>query len=376
MTDKIENNSVNLEDYVSTENMIPDKGGLCLASNVPDGKSVKYQKGDILISNIRPYFKKIWFADRNGGCSPDVMCIRANEDVDNLFLFYLLSQQSFFDYVMTGTNGCKMPRGDRKQIMQWSINIPSEKKDQQKIADILSSLDSKIETNRAICSRLEELAQAIFKSWFIDFEPFKDEEFVEDEFGKRPKGWKCYHFEDFITESKEKVGSSDVAEYSITNTGIWPREAKFNKSLSANSSKNKKIEKGDLGFGMSRAILNWGVMEDEVGGVSSAYNIYKVNQELVESLYLKMFISNKLPYFSTLIRPAAREGQSIDKGALMSKCIYVPNESIWKKYLKIHNEIKDNILNKQQESSRLSSLRDTLLPRLMSGELEPKDIRI
>ena len=90
--------------------MLPNKGGVCTSSNVPSGAAVEYKVGDILISNIRPYFQKIWQADCNGACSADVLCIRANNKADSKYLYYLLSQQLFFDYVMSGAKGCKMPR--------------------------------------------------------------------------------------------------------------------------------------------------------------------------------------------------------------------------------------------------------------------------
>lgn len=161
------NRTSNVTHYISTENMLPNKGGVCEAANVPSGTVTEYKVGDILISNIRPYFQKIWRADRNGGCSADVLCIRAKENVDSKYLYYLLSQQAFFDYVMSGAKGCKMPRGDKKQIMQWPVTLPPLE-EQRRIAGILGSLDDKIELNRRINANLEAQAQALFRSWFVD----------------------------------------------------------------------------------------------------------------------------------------------------------------------------------------------------------------
>lgn len=175
---KVETSNYSIEDYISTENMLPEKGGITVASSLPSGKVTEFQKNDILISNIRPYFKKIWKADRRGCCSNDVLCIRANYNVDAEFLYYLLSQDLFFAYVMSGANGSKMPRGDKQQIMNWEIELPSEKEDQRRIASILSSLDRKIELNNKINADLEEMAQAIFKNWFVDFEPFRIGKYV------------------------------------------------------------------------------------------------------------------------------------------------------------------------------------------------------
>ena len=119
--ERIETSVLNSSSYISTENMLPNKSGVTQSSGVPSGNAVKFEAGDVLISNIRPYFKKVWRADKVGGCSTDVICLRATNEVEPLFLYYLLSQDLFFDYVMQGAKGTKMPRGDRNQIMQWSI---------------------------------------------------------------------------------------------------------------------------------------------------------------------------------------------------------------------------------------------------------------
>ena len=138
--------------------MLPNKGGISESTIIPPGTTTEYKIGDILISNIRPYFQKIWCADRCGGCSADVLCIRAKENTDSKYLYYLLSQQAFFDYVMSGAKGCKMPRGDKKQIMQWPVNIPAIDV-QKKVVAILSSLDNKIRLNRRINDNFSKLIE-------------------------------------------------------------------------------------------------------------------------------------------------------------------------------------------------------------------------
>ena len=367
---KVETSNYSIEDYISTENMLPEKGGITVASSFPSGKVTEFQENDILISNIRPYFKKIWKADRRGCCSNDVLCIRANNNVDAEFLYYLLSQDLFFAYVMSGANGSKMPRGDKQQIMNWEIELPSEKEDQRRIASILSSLDRKIELNNKINADLEEMAQAIFKNWFVDFEPFKDGKFVDSELGMIPEGWKVVVFDNILKVTTTKTGKEGIPEYSVTNTGIHPRDEKFTKNLSKSSAKNKLIRKGNLVFGMSREILNWGIMKEEVGGVSSAYNVYIVDEKIVSTTYLECFIAQRMDYFADLIKPASREGQGVDKALLMKKIICIPPSEVLDVFLEKYNSIMHLTEIRNQENSRLSTLRDTLLPRLMSGELE------
>jgi len=107
-----------LERYVSTESLLPNKCGRQEASSLPTtGKVTIYKTGDTLVSNIRPYFKKIWFADRDGTCSGDVIVFRAKDPSLAAYLYSVLRSNSFFEHVMTGAKGTKMPRGDKKQMM-------------------------------------------------------------------------------------------------------------------------------------------------------------------------------------------------------------------------------------------------------------------
>ncbi len=149
ITQRIETKSLDVNNYISTENMLQNKGGVVAAAKVPKENAVAFSPEDILISNIRPYFKKIWYADKFGGCSSDVLCFRALSGIDKMYLYYLLSQDSFFDYVMSGAKGSKMPRGDKSQIMNWDVDIPDFSK-QKQIGIFLKRIDDKIALNNRI----------------------------------------------------------------------------------------------------------------------------------------------------------------------------------------------------------------------------------
>ena len=111
--------------YITTENMCSNKQGVVPPSSVPENIKVTiYSPDDILLSNIRPYFKKLWLSDRNGGCSNDVLCIRSKSEVFKYLVYYTIRQDEFFDYVMLGSKGSKMPRGDKHHIMNWPIQKP------------------------------------------------------------------------------------------------------------------------------------------------------------------------------------------------------------------------------------------------------------
>jgi len=297
--------------------------------------------------------------------------IRSNGIVDSDYLYYLLKEEHFSKYLVgTAQGSANQASITLKDIFGYSFSAPSEIKDQHRIASILSSLDRKIELNNKINADLEEMAQAIFKNWFVDFEPFKDGKFVDSELGMIPEGWKVVVFDNILKVTTTKTGKEGIPEYSVTNTGIHPRDEKFTKNLSKSSAKNKLIRKGNLVFGMSREILNWGIMKEEVGGVSSAYNVYIVDEKIVSTTYLECFIAQRMDYFADLIKPASREGQGVDKALLMKKIICIPPSEVLDVFLEKYNSIMHLTEIRNQENSRLSTLRDTLLPRLMSGELE------
>lgn len=155
--------------YISTDSMLKDKAGICLPQSIPvEGNVTKYQADDVLVSNIRPYFKKIWISDRCGGCSNDVLVFRAKDSIVPQFLYYVLSDDRFFDHMMAGANGTKMPRGNKKLISMYQFALPS-KMTQHRIADILSRYDKLISNYQKQIILLEEAAKRLYKEWFVDF---------------------------------------------------------------------------------------------------------------------------------------------------------------------------------------------------------------
>lgn len=116
---------LDLYSYISTENMLANRKGVVEASNLPTSNTVNgFKVGDVLISNIRPYFKKIWRAQFNGGCSNDILCFAPNKKEEEIYLYYLTEQDIFFEYVMAGSKGTKMPRGDKEWIMNYVLAKP------------------------------------------------------------------------------------------------------------------------------------------------------------------------------------------------------------------------------------------------------------
>lgn len=375
---KVETSNYSIEDYISTENMLPEKGGITVASSFPSGKVTEFQENDILISNIRPYFKKIWKADRRGCCSNDVLCIRANNKVDAEFLYYLLSQDLFFAYVMSGANGSKMPRGDKQQIMNWEIELPSEKEDQRRIASILSSLDRKIELNNKINADLEEMAQAIFKNWFVDFEPFKNGKFVDSELGMIPEGWKVGCLGDMGAVVCGKTPSK-------SNSNYYGGDIPFIKipdmhgNVFVESSEDRLTEEGSLSQ-IKKLIPPYSLMVSciaTVGLVSINTKPSHTNQQINTVIphnksalfYLYQHIKNNEEFLKNMGRGGTTT-LNVNTKSFSNIRLLIPSEIALEQFHGIVEGLFKKIEQNLHESRTLSLLRDTLLPRLMSGELE------
>ena len=348
-------------------------------SALPSRARRKVKHGDIVFSTVRPNQKHYGYIVNPASnllVSTGFAVLSAKHHIaDSKFLYYWLSQNEIIDYLhnIAEQSVSAYPSIKASDICDLDIELPSLEY-QSKVASILSSIDDKIQLNRRINDNLEQQAQALFKSWFVDFEPFNDGEFIESELGMIPKGWRILCFKDFISPSSEKTGLENIPEYSVTNTGIIPRDSKFKKQLSKSTSKNKILRKNNLVFGMSREILNWGIMEDSIGGVSSAYNVYIINEQLVNPIYLRYYMSANIDYFKDLIGTAAREGQALDKGALAQKLIILPPDDVLENFLVKDCLFKEKIHKCNSELLNLTDMRDSLLPKLMSGELKINDL--
>lgn len=152
------------ENYVSTENILPDFGGITTVAKMPpSGSFTAYRRGDILIANIRPYLKKIWVANRNGGASNDIIVVRSKRN--NSFLSFILKNEVFINYVMQGAKGVKMPRGDIKLIKRYPISVP-ELKEQKKIAACLAALDDLIAAQTQKIAKLKTYKRGLMQQLF------------------------------------------------------------------------------------------------------------------------------------------------------------------------------------------------------------------
>ena len=145
--------------------------GQGVATDVTSTKA-RFQSGDILFGKLRPYFRKVVRAPANGLCSTDIWVVRARDGVDQGYLYYCMASQQFVDFATAGSEGTKMPRAIWEHVSRYEIPLPPLH-EQRAIAHVLGTLDDKIELNRRMNETLEEMARALFKSWFVDFDPVR-----------------------------------------------------------------------------------------------------------------------------------------------------------------------------------------------------------
>jgi type I restriction enzyme S subunit len=170
VNEKVVVDKLSIETYISTENMLADYSGVSIASKLPSsGNFTEFAIGDILISNIRPYLKKVWKADKIGGASNDVLVFRSGSKVLNEFLEFIIKNDAFINYVMESAKGVKMPRGDKDSMQEYAVFIPS-KSEQQKIASCLSAVDELITAQAEIIAQLQQHKKGLMQGLFPKME--------------------------------------------------------------------------------------------------------------------------------------------------------------------------------------------------------------
>ncbi len=366
----------NLENYITTENMLSDKGGVIVAESLPDCKTLpKYEVNDILLSNIRPYFKKIWHSNREGGCSNDVLVLKVNNEHNSKFIYYVLSDNNFFNYATVTSKGTKMPRGTPNAIMNYLVpNISIEI--ENKIVNILSTYDDLIENNNKRIKILEQTAENLYKEWFVRFR-FPGYENAEFENGI-PKGWTIKRMQEFcyVTDGTHNSPKSvDIGIPLITGKYISNGFIDFNISYNISSSEHESIKKrsglksGDIIFSNIGTVGNCCIIDyDREFSVKNVI-IFKP-KTMVETSYLYYWLTSSImqEIFSTQTNGASQ--QFVGLNFMRRYKLFVPSndvlENFAKKIVPIINQKK--LLHKI--NLKLIEQRDLLLPRLMSGKLE------
>lgn len=259
-------------------------------------------------------------------------------------------------------------------LSKFDIKIPVNLDDQRRIASILSSLDRKIELNNKINADLEEMAQAIFKNWFVDFEPFKDGKFVDSELGKIPEGWKVGRLTEiasymnglamqkFPPENNED--SLPVLKIKELGQGFCGTDSD---RCSCNIKDECKIHNGDVIFSWSGTLL----VDVWCGGDCGLnQHLFKVTSKDYPKWFYYYWTKHHLQEFIYIAKDKAVTMGHIKRGHLEEALVAIPDNDSMERAHELFEPILSKMISLRLENSRLSLLRDTLLPRLMSGELE------
>lgn len=306
-----------------------------------------------------------------------VACVRHNELAEQDYLYYNIFSKKFIDYVNSIHTGSAIPHISQKQIEDYKILLPNLET-QRRIATILSSLDRKIELNNKINADLEEMAQAIFKNWFVDFEPFKDGKFVDSELGMIPEGWKVGCLGDMGAVVCGKTPSK-------SNSNYYGGDIPFIKipdmhgNVFVESSEDRLTELGSLSQ-IKKLIPPYSLMVSciaTVGLVSINTKPSHTNQQINTVIphnksalfYLYQYIKNN----EELLKNMGRGGTTtlnVNTRSFSNIRLLIPSEIALEQFHRVVEGLFKKIELNLHESRTLSTLRDTLLPRLMSGELE------
>lgn len=357
--------------YISTENMIPNKGGIERASSLPSTQYTQaFDLGDVLVSNIRPYFKKIWMAEYSGGCSNDVLVFRASKGCDPTFLYYVLANNSFFDYATATSKGTKMPRGDKTAIMQYEVPA-FDIATQQRIGRLLKGIDTRIVTNKKINDNLEQQAQTLFQKLFVENVNFK---------------WRKGTISDLGTVVGGSTPSKSKPEYYTEHGIAWitPKDLSVNKSKFIAHGENDITE---LGLKNSSAsIMPEGTVlfssRAPIGYIAIAAGEVTTNQGFksvvpkseIGTPFVYYFLKNALPTIEGMA--SGSTFKEVSGSTMKDVPALIPDSETLAKF----NEFCGPLFGQQQmlerQNQSLAALRDSLLPKLMSGEIDVSDVSI
>ena len=389
--------------YISTENMLPDLGGVVDSGQPPDGRVNSFHKTDTLFSNIRPYFRKVQFAQTSGGCSADVLVFRTkNAQVFHpAYLYYCLADPKFIEHTMATCKGAKMPRGDKEAMLLYEVAVP-ELELQKRVANFLQGVDELQETLKHQNAALETIAQTLFRSWFVRFDPVHAKvagmapeamspelaslfpsEFEESELGLIPKGWAVTSFGDAFRVQGGGTPSTATAEYWEGGTHKWatPKDMSGLPSKVIYETERKltsvgvqkissKVLPADTVLMSSRAPVGYLAIAKAPVSINQGFIAIPPTAGFPPSFILEL-LSHKMPIIEQ--NSGGSTFAEISKTQFRPIRWVRPSAGLIGHYGRIAESLYASIHGNCLVIDALASLRDHLLPRLISGKLSLED---
>lgn len=339
--------------------------------------------GDVLLTTEAPLGEVAQVNDEKIALAQRIVCLRGKKDIlDNTFLkYYFLSPKGKAKLKAreTGTTVTGIKQSELKEML---IDYPSYNV-QKQITSILSSLDEKIELNRRINENLEQQAQALFKSWFVDFEPFKDGKFVDSELGMIPEGWEV----GTLDEVGEIVGGGTPSKseplFYCDNGISWitPKDLSINQSkyiskgkiditeIGYKNSSAKKIPAGSVLFSSRAPIGYIAIARNEV---TTNQGFKSVIPQKAGTCFIYLFLKYNTEYIES--QATGSTFKEVSGSLMKSQKLIIPTQYILDEFEYKLRPIFSAQCNLESENQRLIQIRDTLLPKLMSGELKLGEI--
>ncbi|AEH45434.1 restriction modification system DNA specificity domain protein [Thermodesulfatator indicus DSM 15286] len=386
----------------------------------------KFCKGDILFGKLRPYFRKVIIAPFDGVCSTDIWVVRAKSGFDQKFLFYCMASQAFVKFASQGSEGTRMPRAKWEHVSRFCLpffTLPEQKA----IAHILGTLDDKIELNRRMNETLEEMAKAIFKSWFVDFDPVIDnalkagnpipdalaekaarrraileklekedsnlpklspeiarlfpDSFEDSPLGPIPRGWRVKRVSDLgkvvcgkTPPTKDKTNYGKEVPF-ITIPDMHGKvfvvqTTKYLSKKGADLQSNKYLPPYSICVSCI-ATPGLVVMTSEISQTNQQINSvipYKEISPFFAFLTLKILGKEIMQ-----IGSGGSVFTNLSKSRFKNLNILMPTNNLIEIFHKHIASLFLSILNNEKEILNLANIRDTLLPKLISGQIRIKD---
>ena len=388
VTDKISSSGISLDRYVTTDSLLQNRRGRETAQNLPPMPCAltHYRQGDVLVANIRPYLKKVWYADSEGGCSSDVLAFRAKKGHCPSFLYTVLMQDAFFDYAMSGAKGSKMPRGDKDQIMRYELPTftPME---EENIGNMMVEIMSKIKVNRQINDNLEAMAKQLYDYWFVQFDfpnedgkPYKSSggAMVWNEKLKReiPQGWTAAKIKDVAQTYSGGTPTSTNSEYYDGGDIPWINSGELNNTI-ITSTTNYITEEG-LNNSSAKLYPQDTVLVALYGATAGKVSLLSfeacsnqavcgvIPQNKIMTTYIRYYLSSLYEHFITLSSGSARD--NISQDTIKNTILPIPQGKILKEFSDAVAPIISKIIANKKEMENLTKQRDELLPLLMNGQ--------
>jgi len=368
----------------------------------------RFVSGDILFGKLRPYFKKVYSPKFDGVCSTDIWVVKAKQGIDQKFLYFLVGSNTFLNKAVESSEGTKMPRASWDFIANYKFPIPSSINEQRQIASILSSLDDKIELNKQMNKTLEQIGKALFKRWFVDFEfpfdftsttlsvnaqgkpneqgkPYKSSggKMVDSELGEIPEGWEVKDL-DSISEIKNGFAfkSEDYTDEGVfllrtrnfsQSKYIIKDEVVFLPERFYEDYKNFQLRKFDVLLVMVGASVGClGFVTSHVLPALQNQNMWNFRaRETQNQLFLKFLVERIVKENIGSASGSARD--FFRKDFFRTIKFACPSNEILESFNKVVLPMFEILDKNLKEIEGLSQIRDSLLPRLMSGRLRVKN---